>query len=49
MLTGWGVKDGKPENHENALVGLAIIARRLEEEKVVAMLELIGGVVGLDY
>jgi hypothetical protein len=35
------VIDGHPKNHENALVGLAIIARRLEEEKVVAMMELI--------
>lgn len=34
-------EDGSPKNHENALVGLAVIARRLEEEKVVAMLELI--------
>jgi len=32
---------GKPENHENALVELVVIARRLEEEKVVAMLEVI--------
>ncbi|KUJ16989.1 amidase [Mollisia scopiformis] len=29
---------GHPKNHENALVGLAVIARRLEEEKVVAMM-----------
>lgn len=33
--------DGSPMNHENAPVGLAIIARRLEEEKVVSMLEVI--------
>ncbi|CZR62169.1 related to Acetamidase [Phialocephala subalpina] len=29
---------GNPKNHENALVGLAVIARRLEEEKVAAMM-----------
>lgn len=40
---------GKPENHENALVGLALIGRRLEEEKVTAMLTLIRDVVGVDY
>ncbi|KAH6678747.1 amidase [Halenospora varia] len=34
-------EDGSPKNHENALVGFAVIARRLEEEKVVAMLGLI--------
>ena len=33
--------DGGPENHENALVGLAMIAGRLEEEKVTAMLDVI--------
>ncbi|CAG8976916.1 hypothetical protein HYALB_00011865 [Hymenoscyphus albidus] len=32
---------GGPQNHENAFIGLAVIARRLDEEKVVAMLELI--------
>lgn len=31
--------DGTPQNHENALIGLAIVARRLEEEKVTAMLD----------
>jgi amidase len=41
--------DGKPENHENALVGLALIGRRLEEEKVTAMLTLIRDVVVVDY
>ncbi|KAK3623988.1 putative amidase [Elasticomyces elasticus] len=40
---------GKPENHENALVGLAVTGRRLEEEKVTAMLQLISDVVGVDY
>lgn len=30
--------DGSPKNHENALLGLAIIGRRLEEEKVTAMM-----------
>lgn len=40
---------GRPENHENALIGLAVIARRLEEEKVTAMLQLISDVVGVDY
>lgn len=34
-------QDGKPENHENALVGLVVTARRLEEEKVTAMLGVI--------
>ncbi|KAI9741290.1 MAG: putative amidase [Cirrosporium novae-zelandiae] len=32
---------GKPENHANALIGLVVIARRLEEEKVISMLEVI--------
>lgn len=41
--------DGNPENHENAPVGLAFIARRLEEEKVVAMLGVMEQVVGVDY
>jgi amidase len=41
--------DEKPQNHENALVGLAVIARRLEEEKVTAMLEVLSRVVGVDY
>lgn len=36
--------DERPENHENALVGLALIGRRLEEEKVVAMLQVIKSV-----
>jgi amidase len=43
------ILDGKPENHENALVGLAIIGRRLEEEKVTAMLDVITKAVGIDY
>lgn len=33
--------DGNPGNHENALVGLVVIGRRLEEEKVTAMLTVI--------
>ena len=33
--------DGSPKNHENALVGLVVIGRRLEEEKVTAMLSVI--------
>ncbi len=41
--------DGSPSDHANAPVGLSLIARRLEEEKVVAMLELIKNVVGVDY
>jgi amidase len=41
--------DGKPENHENALIGLAVIGRRLEEEKVTAMLQVMQNVVGIDY
>ena len=41
--------DGGPQNHANALVGLSLIARRLEEEKVVAMLQLIKNTVGTDY
>ena len=41
--------DGGPENHENAPVGLALIGRRLEEEKVVAMLGVIRDAVGIDY
>ncbi|KAI1336355.1 amidase signature domain-containing protein [Xylariaceae sp. FL0016] len=32
---------GKPDHHKNALVGLALIGRRLEEEKVTAMLKVI--------
>lgn len=43
------VTDGRPENHENALVGLVLIGRRLEEEKVTAMLKLMEHVVGVDY
>ncbi|USP79355.1 putative amidase [Curvularia clavata] len=39
----------KPENHENALVGLQLIGRRLEEEKVTAMLTLIRNVLEVDY
>ncbi|KAI1879020.1 hypothetical protein JX265_003197 [Neoarthrinium moseri] len=39
----------KPENHENALVGLALIGRRLEEEKVTALLQVMKDVVGIDY
>ncbi|KAI0470770.1 amidase signature domain-containing protein [Xylariaceae sp. FL0804] len=39
----------KPERHENALVGLALIGRRLEEEKVTAMLGVMRDVVGVDY
>ncbi|KAH8898429.1 amidase [Thozetella sp. PMI_491] len=39
----------KPENHENALVGLALVGRRLEEEKITAMLTLIKEQVGVDY
>lgn len=30
---------GCPENHENAMIGLAVIGRRLEEEKVTAMMK----------
>ena len=37
-------QDGGPENHENALVGLAMIAGRLEEETVTAMLDVISGI-----
>ncbi|KAH9884264.1 amidase signature domain-containing protein [Xylariomycetidae sp. FL2044] len=40
---------GRPENHENALVGLALIGRRLEEEKVTALLKVLEDVVGVDY
>ncbi|KAI1774476.1 amidase signature domain-containing protein [Hypoxylon cercidicola] len=36
----------KPQNHENALVGLTLIGRRLEEEKVVAMLRVMKDIVG---
>ncbi|KAL8280151.1 hypothetical protein RQP46_007481 [Phenoliferia psychrophenolica] len=32
---------GSPDNHKNALVGLALVGRRLEEEKVTAMLSLL--------
>ncbi|KAK6429210.1 hypothetical protein LTR95_014640, partial [Oleoguttula sp. CCFEE 5521] len=39
----------KPENHENSPVGLALYGRRLEEEKVTAMLQLMHDVVGVDY
>ncbi|KAH8681881.1 amidase signature domain-containing protein [Xylariales sp. PMI_506] len=39
----------KPENHENALVGLALIGRRLEEEKITALLKVMKDVVGVDY
>ncbi|KAF3025950.1 hypothetical protein E8E14_014966 [Neopestalotiopsis sp. 37M] len=39
----------KPENHENALVGLALIGRRLEEEKITALLQVMKDVVGVDY
>lgn len=38
--------DEKPQNHENALVGLSLIGRRLEEEKVVAMLGVMKDVLG---
>jgi amidase len=41
--------DEKPENHENAMVGLQLIGRRLEEEKVTAMLTLIRDVLGVDH
>ncbi|KAK5166529.1 putative amidase [Saxophila tyrrhenica] len=40
---------GCPENHENALIGLAIVGRRLEEEKVTRMLQVMSDVVGVDY
>ena len=46
-LTIWLVE--KPENHENALVGLALIGRRLEEEKITALLQVMKDVVGVDY
>ncbi|KAI5865241.1 amidase signature domain-containing protein [Durotheca rogersii] len=36
----------RPENHENAQVGLALIGRRLEEEKITAMLKVMKEVVG---
>ncbi|OQO08554.1 hypothetical protein B0A48_06424 [Cryoendolithus antarcticus] len=39
----------KPENHVNSPVGLALYGRRLEEEKVTAMLQVIHEVVGVDY
>lgn len=39
---------GSPKNHENSPVGLSLIARRLEEEKVAAMLQLIGDLVPVD-
>ncbi|KAE9377363.1 amidase [Stipitochalara longipes BDJ] len=32
---------GSPKNHENAPIGLVVIGRRLEEEKVTAMLDVI--------
>ncbi|KAE8443992.1 hypothetical protein EG329_001121 [Mollisiaceae sp. DMI_Dod_QoI] len=32
---------GNPKNHENALVGLTVVGRRLEEEKVTAMMDVI--------
>lgn len=38
VIDGFSFLDGKPENHENALVRLAVIGRRLEEEKVIAMM-----------
>ena len=38
-----------PSKFENSPVGLSVIGRRLEEEKVVAMLQLISDVVGVDY
>lgn len=41
--------DGKPENHEGALIGLTLTAKRLEEEKVTAMLHVVRDVVGVDY
>lgn len=43
------VTDGKPENHENAPIGLTVIARRLEEERLVAMLDMISKVVPRDF
>ncbi|KAK4498812.1 hypothetical protein PRZ48_009322 [Zasmidium cellare] len=44
------VKDfyGGPTNHKNAPVGLAVIGRRLEEEKVTAMLKILSKIVGDD-
>ncbi|KAK6081202.1 amidase [Seiridium cupressi] len=39
----------KPENHENALIGLALIGRRLEEEKITSLLKVMKSVVGIDY
>lgn len=38
-----------PENHENALIGLAVVGQRLEEEKITAILHLLQNVVGVDY
>jgi amidase len=38
-----------PENHENTCIGLSLIGRRLEEEKITAMLHLMRDVVGVDY
>ena len=40
------VQDGTPEDHENAPVGLVVIGRRLEEEKVTAMLSVIAKSLG---
>jgi amidase len=41
--------DGNPKNHENALIGLALVGRRLEEEKITALLQIMKDVVGVDY
>lgn len=43
------ILDGQPENHTNAPVGLALVGRRLEEEKVTAMLQVVSDIVGVDY
>lgn len=49
LATDFHTLDGGPQEHANALVGLVIVAGRLEEEKVVAMLDLIERVGVKDY
>lgn len=42
------IADKGPDNHRNGPVGLAVIGRRLEEEKVTAMLKVLSKIVGDD-
>jgi amidase len=49
MIANMCCTDGGPEEYENAPVGLQIMGRRLEEEKITAIMQLVSDLIVADH